>query len=383
MLNTYTEESQMNVFFNAPSSTGKSHIPLSVIKLFPKEDVITLAYCSPTAFFHENGTYDKQRDVLLVDLSKKILCFTDMPDTSLISRLRPILSHDEKETHLKITDKNQKGGNRTKTVIIIGFPSVYFCSAGLRVDEQESTRFIMLSPSIEQDKIVQGIQQVISKESDQEKFISNVDSNPERILLMERILAIKQEKIIDVKIENPALIEEMFISDHKSVKPRQQRDIKKIIYLIKSFALLNLWFRKNENGYLWATDDDIRNAFKLWNQISYGQDYGLAPYIFEMYTKIILALWNQPEEDDFKDFPTSNNKNESRTTGISRREILNKHYEIYGRPLNSLYLRQNILPQLEQAGLIAQEKSQSDGREMLVIPLEVDIEGLNTNAKEI
>lgn len=381
MLNTYTEESQMNVFFNAPSSTGKSHIPLSVIKLFPKEDVITLAYCSPTAFFHENGAYDKEKDVLLVDLSKKILCFTDMPDTSLISRLRPILSHDEKETHLKITDKNQKGGNKTKTVIIKGFPSVYFCSAGLKVDEQESTRFIMLSPSIEHDKIVQGIQQVISRESDQEKFSNNIDSDPNRILLMERIRSIKQENVVDVKIENPGLIEEMFIKDHKSVKPRQQRDIKKIIYLIKSFALLNIWFRKKENGYLWATENDIKNAFALWNQISYGQDYGLAPYIFEIYTKIILAIWNGPEKDDFKDFPTSTNTEEKRKTGIARREILNKHYTIYGRPLNSLYLRQNILPQLEQAGLIAQEKSLNDGREMLVIPLEIDIE--NPNKKEI
>jgi hypothetical protein len=378
MLNTYTEESQMNVFFNAPSSTGKSHIPLSVIRLFPKEDVITLAYCSPTAFFHENGSYDKERDLLIVDLSKKILCFTDMPDTSLISRLRPILSHDEKETHLKITDKNQKGGNKTKTVIIIGFPSVYFCSAGLRVDEQESTRFIMLSPSIEHDKIVQGIQQVISKESDQEKFMFEVNSNPERILLMERIRAIKQENIFDVKIENPDLIEEMFIKDHKSVKPRQQRDIKKIIYLIKSFALLNLWFRKRDSGYLWATEDDIKNAFALWSQISYGQDYGLAPYIFEIYTKIILTIWNESGKNDFGDFSSPDDKKEERKTGISRREILNKHYIIYGRPLSSLYLRQNILPQLEQAGLIAQEKSLSDGREMLVIPLEIEVESYNT-----
>jgi len=371
MLNTYTEESQLNIFFNAPSSTGKSHIPLSVLKLFPKEDVITLAYCSPTAFFHEQGIYNKEMNVILVDLSKKILCFTDMPDTSLISRLRPILSHDEKFTRLKITDKNQKGGNKTKTVIIVGFPSVYFCSAGLRVDEQESTRFIMLSPSIEHDKIVQGIQQVISKESDQEKFASEINSDPERILLMERIKAVRQENISDVKIENPGLIEKMFIIDHKSVKPRQQRDIKKIIYLIKSFALLNVWFRKKEDKYIWATETDIENAFKLWNQISYGQDYGLAPYIFEIYTKIILPLWNEPSRD-FEDLSSS----EDKKRGITRREILKKHFAVYKRPLSSIYLRQNILPQLEQAGLIAQEKSLADGREMLVIPLETDVDNI-------
>jgi DNA-binding MarR family transcriptional regulator len=37
-----------------------------------------------------------------------------------------------------------------------------------------------------------------------------------------------------------------------------------------------------------------------------------------------------------------------------------------------IYLRQNILPQLEQAGLIAQEKSNRDGRQMVVFPLEIE-----------
>jgi len=370
MINTYTDESQMNVFFNAPSSTGKSHIPLSVIKLFPKEDVIILAYCSPTAFFHEQGSFDKERGVLLVDLSRKILCFTDMPDTSLISRLRPILSHDQKESQLKITDKNQKGGNSTKTVIIVGFPSVYFCSTGLRVDEQESTRFIMLSPSVEHDKILQGIQQVITRESDQDKFTSNIDSDPERNMLMERIRAIKQEKISDVKIKNPELVEEIYLKNRENVKPRQQRDIKKIMYLIKAFALLNVWFRDRENDCIWANEDDIRNTFKLWDQIAVGQDYGLAPYIFEIYTKIILALWNEPSDEWGDGFKEAKDKKKF----VTRKEILARHSKIYGRPLGSTYLRQHILPQLEQVGLIAQEKNPDDGREMVVIPLETDIE---------
>ncbi len=125
-----------------------------------------------------------------------------MPNTGLLERLRSILAHDAKESRSKITDKDQKGGNRTKTVVLIGYPSVYFCSAGLRVDEQESTRFIMLSPSIEHDKIVQGIQQSINRESDREKFMEALDADIERALLKRRILGIKQEEIIDVKIEN-------------------------------------------------------------------------------------------------------------------------------------------------------------------------------------
>ena len=54
-LSAYTEGSQFNISFNAPSSTGKSYIPTEIVKLFPKEDVLEIGYCSPTAFFHMTG----------------------------------------------------------------------------------------------------------------------------------------------------------------------------------------------------------------------------------------------------------------------------------------------------------------------------------------
>jgi len=361
MLTTYTEEAQTNVFFNAPSSTGKSHIPLSVSELFPDEDKIILAHCSPTAFFHEQGKSDKEKKEIVVDLSRKILIFTDMPDSGLLSRLRSILSHDMKESRFKTTDKNQNGGNRTKTVVVIGYPSVYFCSAGLRVNEQESTRFIMLSPSIEHDKIIQGIKQTIIKESNREKFLGVLNADKDRELLKKRILGIRQEEINDIKIDNHSLIQSLFLSDTANVQPRQQRDIKKIISLIKGLALLNLWFRKREGSYIFANDEDIKNGFNLWSKISFGQDYGLPPYVMEIYTKIILRLWNESESMGIKE-------------PVSRKNILDLHYKIYHRPLGITYLRQHILPQLEEVGLITQERSTNDSREMVVIPLETNFD---------
>jgi hypothetical protein len=146
MLLTYTKESQVNLFFNAPSSTGKSHLPLSTVEYFPKEDVLTLAGASPTAFFHEQGIYNQEKNEMRIDLSKKILIFVDMPHALLLEKLRSFLSHDEKESKSKITDKSQKGGNKTKTVVLIGFPTVIFCSAGLKVRRtRKSLRMIMLS----------------------------------------------------------------------------------------------------------------------------------------------------------------------------------------------------------------------------------------------
>jgi len=151
-LSAYTEGSQFNISFNAPSSTGKSYIPTEIARLFPEEDVIEIGYCSPTAFFHDVGEYIKDKGGYLVDLSRKILIFLDQPHTQLLERLRPLLSHDKKEIRLKITDKTQKFGLKTKTVLLRGYPSVIFCTAGLKIDEQEATRFLLLSPETNQEK---------------------------------------------------------------------------------------------------------------------------------------------------------------------------------------------------------------------------------------
>ncbi len=119
---------------------------------------VTLGYCSPTSFFHDAAGYDKEKNIYIIDLSRKILIFLDQPHNQLLERLRPILSHDKKEIRLKITDKSQKSGLRTKNLIIKGYPSVIFCSAGLNIDEQEGTRFILLSPETSQEKIRDAIQ---------------------------------------------------------------------------------------------------------------------------------------------------------------------------------------------------------------------------------
>ena len=145
-LSAYTEDSQFNISFNAPSSSGKSYIPIEVAALFPKEDVMKVGYCSPTAFFHDKGIYNKEREGYFMDLQRKILIFLDQPHTLLLAHLRPLLSHDEKEIRIKITDKSQKFGLKTKNVFVVGYPSVVFCSAGLKIDEQEATRFLLLSP---------------------------------------------------------------------------------------------------------------------------------------------------------------------------------------------------------------------------------------------
>ncbi len=360
MLSAYTEDSQFNISFNAPSSSGKSYIPLEVAQLFPREDVMEIGYCTPTAFFHENGVMDKVKKSIVIDLTKKIIIFLDQPSTYLLERLRPLLSHDTKEMKLKITDKAKGGGNKTKNVIIKGFPAVIFCSAGLQIDEQEGTRFLLLSPQIDQEKIRAAILEKIKHDSNKRLYREMVLNNEDRNLLKDRVRGVKRAGIKEVIIPDTDAIESAFLGNKDYLKPRHQRDIGRLMNLVKMFALLNLWFREVDDGVLIANSDDVREALEVWSIISESQEYNLPPYVYDLYKNVILVTWHGKQEEVDADEPV----------GISRQEIQMKHYELLGRSIADWTLRQQILPMLEASGLIIQEYDYADRRKKLVFPAE-------------
>jgi hypothetical protein len=362
-LSAYTKDSQFNISFNAPSSTGKSYIPTEIARLFPEEDVIEVGYCSPTAFFHDVGKYDKEKEGYIVDLSRKVLIFLDQPHNLLLQHLRPMLSHDKKEIRLKITDKSQRAGLKTKNIFLKGFPAVIFCTAGLKIDEQETTRFLLLSPETDYEKIRQAIQEKIKKEADNEAYLNWLEEDPQRKSLKERIEAIRRENIQEIKIGSPEKIEEKFFAKSKVLKPRHQRDIGRIISLIKAFALLNLWHRERKGSTIVANEEDIEEAFKIWGAISESQEYNLPPYIYNLYLDVILTAWNEKNQKRTEGFEEITGP-----LGLTRREVTQKHLQVYGRVLADWLLRQQIIPMLENAGLITQEPDPNDKRKMLIYP---------------
>ncbi|MEM0096551.1 MAG: hypothetical protein QW660_07965 [Candidatus Bathyarchaeia archaeon] len=333
---TYTEEDQINLGFMAEASTGKSYIALETAWYFPKGDIIILGYASPTAFFHEYGTLmhrqgipikfelkpsketikedlevekghvtkaeveeaykremRKWKELLkdsyyLVDLHQKILIFLDMPHDMLLQRLRPLLSHDSKEIVLKITDKREKGGLRTKTVVVRGYPTVVFCSARFSMADQEKTRLLLLSPEISQEKLRESIALRIEKESDREAFYKWMESHPDRVALKKRVELIKSARIKYVKIpeELRSKIILEFEEKHKHLTPRHQRDINRLLGLIKAHALLNFMFRKREGDAIIVNEEDVTAGFQLYYGISEANEMGLAPEIYNIYEKV-------------------------------------------------------------------------------------------------
>lgn len=355
-LSAFTESSQFNVSFNAPSSTGKSYIPMEVARLFPEEDVVQIGHCSPTSFFHENGVYNKERGGTEIDYSRKILIFLDQPHAQLLERLRPLLSHDKKEMTVKITDKSQHSGMRTKTVFIKGFPAVIFCSAGIMIDEQEGTRFLLLSPETSREKVYQGVHEKILRETDPKAYQENLDNNPDRALLKERILAIRNERIEEIFLPDTGTIEKLFMEGKEYLKPRHQRDVGRFIAFVRMFALLNLWLRERRENCIVANDMDVQEAMELWRVLSESQEHNLPPYIYDLYKDVILPAFREK----------SNGSNI--VLGLTKKDISKKHQSVHGRFLEDWRLRQQIIPMLEAAGLIEQEPDATDKRKILIFP---------------
>jgi hypothetical protein len=367
-LSAYTASSQFNVSFNAPSSTGKSYIPIEISNLFPSADVQKIGYCSPTAYFHDSGIWDEKNKVIVVDLSHKIMIFLDQPHQLLLQHLRPLLSHDQPEISIKITDKSMKYGLKTKKVLLRGFPSVVFCTAGLRVDEQEGTRFLLLSPETTQEKIREAVLLRIEQGSDYRKYKEWLDSQPERKLLKDRIQAIRQASISDVTIPMDALMDRILTND-KIFRPRDTRDTGRILSIIKAIAILNCWFRPKEGNIIMANDDDIEAGFKLWESISESQTLGLPPYVCRLYQEIILPAYSDKNQHIEAIAEAVGRQ------GLTRQDILQKHLKTYGRLLNPDQLRKEILPMMESAGLIVQEADAQDKRKLLVYPMTANNRG--------
>ncbi|MCA9323528.1 toprim domain-containing protein [Candidatus Saccharibacteria bacterium] len=381
MLSAYTDDSQLNVSFNAPSSTGKTYIPTQVAQYFPDADVRQYGGASPTAFFHDNASYNKEKDCYVTDLERKILVFLEQPNPKLQENLRPILSHDKKEIDYKITDKDKKGSNRAKNIVIRGFPATIFCSASMRLDEQEATRAILLSPETSIEKVQEGVHMATMRDANKAEFMAIIESNTERQLLKDRVLAIKQEQVKDIIVPNPYGIERRFMDHVKSTKPRHQRDVSHLISIIKSVALLNVWFRRDDNGKVVASQSDVDSGFTIWQKLNKSQEHNLPPYIYEFYNKYILPIY------------VSKNTEASVTTngehGIHRKEIIQRHYQLENRLLNEDTFRRQILPMLETSGLITQEKDPDDKRNKLIFPQIVEPEkysgehGGSTNVEQL
>lgn len=367
MLSAYTDDSQINISFNAPSSSGKTYMATEIAKLFPEEDKIESSGASPTSFLYGEAEEDEERGVRIVNLERKIMLFYEQPDPRLQAKLRAVLSHDQRELSYRMTNKGKKGENRAEHIIIRGFPATIFCSAGLRIDEQEATRAILLSPETTTDKLNEGVHLQAMRNANKSEFDSSVEANVQRNLLRQRIVAIRDEMVDDILIPDPIAVKDRFKAMVGTVKPRHMRDMAHLMNLIKAIALFNLWHRRKGN-LLVATQADIDQAFELWNYFATSLQLGVAPALHNFYMDFILPAYYEKKAKEMQD-GSFEMLEAVEPMGVSRQELARFYLSVTDKPLKDDYLRKEILPQLENSGLIQQGKpSTGDRRSMHIYP---------------
>lgn len=347
---TFTAEDQFNVQLAGESSAGKSYTALESMSYFPENVQMIVAGASPKSFIHESGRWDEERHLVVVDLHQKILVFLDLPHYLLQQVLRPLLSHDRKELIYKTTDKSKSGAIRTKTSLIIGYPTAIFCAARYNMDDQEKTRMFILSPETTQHKLEESIRLRIARESDRTAFKAWVDSHPRRRWLKARIQSIRDAGIQEVTIPNPDAVYDRFMEKRGRLAPRHQRDISRVIALAKASALLNWAHRESPSpGSIVATLEDIDEGFTWYGKVRDANELGLAPAIYDLWLNVINPLLIKTP------------------TGITRRTILTAYHSYTGRFMSDLKLRREILPSLESAGLTIEEPDPLDKRNKLLM----------------
>lgn len=416
----YTKEDQLNFGLSGDSSSGKSHNCLEVAALHPADVVMKLSYTSPKAFFHDKGVliddktgeqminrgefidqavenwdeanpkpaprspdladwkdqrkvevkkaarfWDKYPKHLRVDLKQKILVFVDMPSPELLTYLRSLLSHDEPSIWIKITDKGKSGQNQTKNVEIIGYPTLFFNSTGFAMDAQEQTRLFLLSPGTDSEKFKLTLPFIAEKVSDRPRFKAKLDSHPDRNQvkrLIEYIRGYGIQEII-IKPEDRDRIVKRFMEEHKNLKARYQRDLPRLLALVKGYTLFNAAIRNvDENGNLHAEAEDVENGYNLYKKVSNSNELGLPPHVYEFFKEVM-----EPEL--------------SQGFGFTRRELSKEYFKRFKSHVGEKQLGR-IIQLLSETGLVIEEADPNDKRSKRVFSAEREPVELSEEEKE-
>jgi len=228
------------------------------------------------------------------------------------------------------------------------------------MEQQERTRLLLLSPETNPEKIKDAILLKIEKESNRKAFQDFMESDPQRTWLRCRVKAIRDHDIKNIVIpeELRQKIAEKFFNKHNSLIPRLQRDISRLLAMIKAHALLNCFQREQPlEKTILVNKTDMKEGFRLYEEFSAANELGLPPEVFNIFEK----LKGQISED-----------------GITKRDFAAKYYEAFHRTVGKKRLDQ-ILNLLLAVGLFSEEQDPSDKRRNLYIVTPQGVFNSNNN----
>jgi hypothetical protein len=102
-----------------------------------------------------------------------------------------------------------------------------------------------------------------------------------------------------------------------------------------------------------ATQADIDAGFDLYSEIELSNELGLSPYVYDIFSDVFAPLLNNTKVTEI---------------GVTREDILKKHYEVRHKALSPETLKREIIPQLELVGILLQKPDPDDKRRLLIYP---------------
>jgi hypothetical protein len=379
---TQTSEDQLNIALTGVSASGKTHLALTVTSLFDPREVLEIAGATPRALVYEKGTNVVPADggqlvpleealeplleelselegeggrtaearakrealrrriaglraqaIRLVDLEGKILVFLDQPNPELLERLRPLLSHDQKELRFTLTNKTSSGRTVTETAIIRGFPTVIFCTTKGYVDQQERTRLLFLSPETSKEKNREVLGFLADKASGAKT------PPPELEILRKRVRIVRNSGVREVRVEGLAV--RAAFEPYETEAPSDARFFQILLRLVRAFALLNVLNRKrDESGALIAEPVDLEYALTIFSRIAESHRLGVTPLALRLLEAVKPALQGGAQ---------------------LRRNELSRAFAKAHFPIDEGVLR-DLLRQLVEAGLLEETTDPVDHR---------------------
>jgi hypothetical protein len=321
------------------------------------------------------GEYRRLRDewdsiekLYVVNLEKRIIIWKDTPDDQVLQPLRSLISHDEKELIADITDKSTSGGNLTKRIRLLGYPTVVFCQAAFSPDEQERTRFFIISPDMSQEKLTESLDLQAELLKDRGKFKKILEEDADIAALKARIELIKAsniQQIIIPKEDMDNLLNWFKENDGKprDLAPRDQRDFPHLVAMAKGHALFNLPQREYTlNGTLTANSEDVDSAKTICAKIIESNRLGLPPYAYDWWSESLSGLLEAAGDE-----------------GLTKTQFSQSYYNRFKTRLSDKS-RKRLITLFEEAGFLEEKTDLADKRTTKLYALGVCVkEKINFN----
>jgi len=356
----------LNDWKKGGSGLGKTKTTTCALPYFPEENRVVLCGASRTSFVHDHGTLTDHKNIpiqeeesptkpqrsdyekgnegnaqfrqameqyknsvkslnermrssyYLIKLHDKTIVFLESPSEELLKVLYPVLSHDVKQSVFKVTEKIE-GKNRTKTVVLDGWPACILLTATEREEEarylyEMVTRCISDTPEESKEKTDEACDQA------NKGWSQNII--PQDLTVENRIK--KLVSIIIQMFRDENYVVTVPFDDIKGLFPDDARTnytfMRRFNYLLPMIACvtaLHMFQRpiskRNGYNYVFSTVDDVIVAYLLYSNIWETSSTGLPQKILTFYDDVALrhegetvevmtSAWNYDHKPKVSDY---------------------------------------------------------------------------------